>query len=180
MMLAESLRYLLSIHNGKVPVDQLSQLFQQAFKHLPVIMEDAKIQEWISNNNILSMASQVVHLNNNKWLVWAPGAYQYPTRTVSARPTYSHPPPLRVVSTDKVVTSSPAITNDDTHILHGNQSISSSSNTDVVRQTVSSSPLHGKRLPGSMKKNIAIKFPSASVTKAKDIPVLLNESSNEM
>jgi len=144
-------------------------------------MEDAKIQEWISHNNILSVASQVVHLNNNKWLVWAPGAYQYPSRTVIAS-LFNHPPPhpLMALSTNKVVTSSSsAATDDNIHILHGNQSISSSSYTDGVRLTAKS-PLHGKRLPGGMKKNMAIKFPSASMMKTKeDIPPLLNESSNE-
>ena len=80
-MLAESLRHLLSVNNGKLQLTQLPQLFRQAFGHLPVVVEDAKIQDWISgssNSSILSNASQVVHLNNNQWLVWVPGAYRHP------------------------------------------------------------------------------------------------------
>lgn len=169
-MLAESLRHLLSIHNGKIQLVQLPQLFNQAFSHLSVIMEDTKIQEWISGNgSILSNASQVVHLNNNQWLVWAPGAYSYPTRTISMRPMYSLSPSVMNVPTG-ISSVATAVTNDNAHILHGHENIRSCSGTGLT--TVSP----GKKVTtgGTKKKNMAIKFPSASTLKAKeDIPPLI-------
>lgn len=173
-MLTESLRHLLSVHNGKLELDQLPQLFHQAFGHLPDMVEDSKIQEWMSGTNILSVASQVVHLNNNRWLVWAPGAYQYPLRTttVSARLMYNHPPSVMLPT--NTVSSFVSVTNENSHILHGYGSISSSSSVGTV-----TSPSQSKRVPGSMKKNMAIKFPSPSIIKAKEVIPPLVESSND-
>ena len=179
-MLAESLRHLLSVYKGKLQLTQLPQLFHQAFGHLPVIMEDAKIQEWISaNGNILSNASQVVHLNNNQWLVWAPGAYPYPSRTISTRHVYSHPPPIVTVPD---VTTTAGATNSNTHILHGHQHISSYSIADDgTRMATAVSPTPKKVTGGAKKKNMAIKFPSASMIKTKeDIPPLIEFSNDEL
>lgn len=178
-MLAESLRHLLSINNGKVQLDQLPELFRQTFGHLPIIMDDTKIQEWIASNNILSVASQVVHLNNNRWLVWAPGAYQYPARGI--RQAYSSSP-LMVGPSQQVTTV--FTINDNPHILHGHASISSGSisGTDSTRLTASSPPSPAKRLSsgGTKRKNMAIKFPSASMIKKKeDIPPLIESSNDE-
>lgn len=158
-MLTELLRHLLTINSGKIRLDQLPQLFQQTFGHLPVIMEDVKIKDYIGGSNILSVASQVVHLNNNQWLVWAPGAYRYPTRTVAMRHVYSHPPSM--MAPVPTTSSAAAVTNDNnTHILHGNDSIS---NSKTVDRSVVVSPSHGKKGSGGVKKNMAIKFPSASI-----------------
>lgn len=173
-MLTESLRHLLSTNMGKILLDKLAQLFHQTFGHLAVVIEDTKIQEWIRSGNILSVASQVVHLNNNKWLVWAPGAYQYPRRRTITRPLQDHV--MMTGPTATVTTwSFPAATDDNLHILHGHNSISSSSVANSNRPTTSLSASHGKRISSGMKKNMAIKFPSAATTvKAKeDIPPLV-------
>ena len=176
-MLTELLRHLLTIHNGKIQLDQLPQLFTQTFGHL-AITEDSKIKEWISGNNILSVASQVVHLNNNQWLVWAPGAYPYPTRTGRDRDMHSHVPLVMAVPT---ASSSAMVTNDNSHILHGHGSIGNISSTDSTRSSVLS-PSHGRKTPGGgSKKNMAIKFPSASMNKPReDIPPLLESSNDEL
>ena len=181
-MLAEALRHLLKLHNGKVQVDELPQLFQQVFGHLPIIMEDVKIHEWISGSGtILSNACQVVHLNNNQWLVWAPGAYNYPTRTIATIPVYTQPGLSAIPSTAAIGTTtlSPAgITNDNSHILNEHNSISSCS---VIDRPIVVSPSPGKKMAsGTKKKNIAIKFPSASTMKVKeeDIPPLIDFSSD--
>ena len=173
-MLTESLRHLLTINNGKIQLDQLPQLFNQAFSHLPIIMEDTKLREWIGGNNILSVASQVVHLNNNQWLVWAPGAYPYPRSIVSDRDMYSYVPLVMAVPT---VSSSAVVTHDNSHILHGHGSIGNIS-TDSTRPTVLS-PSHGRKTSGgTKKKNMAIKFPSAKPQ--EDIPPLLESSNDEL
>ena len=184
-MLAESLRHLLSVNNGKLQLTELPQLFRQAFGHLPVIMEDAKIQDWISgssSSNILSNASQVVHLNNNQWLVWAPGAYQYPTRIISMRHVYSHPPSIMTVPGVAMTTTSTGASNDNAHILHEHDRISSSSNVDGARPTAAVLPPNSKKVAGgAKKKNMAIKFPSASMIKEKeDIPPLIDFSNDEL
>lgn len=177
-MLIESLRHLLTVHKGKIQLDRLPQLFQQTFGHLAVT-EDGKIKEWISSSNILSVASQVVHLNNNQWLVWAPGAYPYPTRSVCDRDMHSHVPLVMVVPT---ALSFAAVTNDNSHILHGHGPIGNVSSTDSTRLTTVLSPSHGRKTPGgSSKKNMAIKFPSFSVNKPhEDIPPLLESSNDEL
>lgn len=184
-MLAESLRHLLSVNNGKLQLTQLPQLFRQAFGHLPVVMEDTKIQDWISsssNNSILSNASQVVHLNNNQWLVWAPGAYRYPSRTIGKRHLYSCPPSTMTLPGVTVTTTSSRASNDNAHILHGHEHISSSSNVDGSRLTAAVLPSNGKKVAGgAKKKNMAIKFPSASMIMAKeDIPALIESSNDEL
>ena len=186
-MLAEALRHLLKTHDGKVQVDELPQLFQQEFGHLSIIKEDAKIHEWISGSGtILSNACQVVHLNNNQWLVWAPGAYNYPSRTIATMPVYSQPGLMAVPSTaasGSTILSPAGITNDNSHILNEHNSISSCS---VIDRPIEVSPPPGKKVAsGTKKKNMAIKFPSASTMKAKedvvkeeDIPPLIDFSSD--
>jgi len=151
-LFTESLRHLLTLYDGKLQLDQLPNLFRQTFGQQGLIAEDSKIQEWLSKGNVLSVASQVVHLNNNQWIVWAPGAYKYPRRH-------------NIQSADKgrlagshIGTLSPVVSNH-SHILHGNQVV-----TDSSKLPATLSPSPGKKA-GSGRMKMAIKFPSP---RAKD------------
>ena len=81
-----------------------------------------------------------------------------------------------------VTTTTAGATNDNAHILHGHDHISGSSNADGTGLTAAVSPSNGKKVAGgAKKKNMAIKFPSASMIKAKeDIPPLIESSNDEL
>ena len=78
-------------------------------------------------------------------------------------------------------TTSYGASNDNAHILHGHEHITSSSNVDGTRPTAVL-PSNGKKVAGgAKKKNMAIKFPSASMIMAKeDIPALIESSNDEL
>jgi len=169
-LFTESLRHLLTIHGGKLQMDELPNLFEKTFGKMGMIADDNKIREWLTKGNILSVASQVVHLNNNKWIVWAPGAYKYPRR-YNLR-SMSQTVPDKSLAGRHVATIPSAVDNH-SHILHGNTVFTDSSNSSNLPTTSSPSP--GKKTSGRMK--MAIKFPSP---RAKDdVPPALVNSDEE-
>lgn len=173
-MFTESLRHLLTLYDGKLQLDQLPNLFKQTFGQQGLIAEDTKIQELLAKGNILSVASQVVHLNNNQWIVWAPGAYKYPRRH-NIQCVSQHLPAADKgrLAGSHIVTSLSAVS-DYSHILHGNQVKNDSSSGSKLPPTLSPSP--GKKSGGGRMK-MAIKFPSP---RAKDdLPPALIDSDEE-
>ena len=173
-MFTESLRHLLTLYDGKLQLDQLPDLFKQSFGQQGLIAEDTKIQEWLTKGSVLSVASQVVHLNNNQWIVWAPGAYKYPRRHNIQTISQHLPVSDKGRFAGSHVVTLPSAVNDYSHILHGNQVTMDSSSSSKLPITLSPSP--GKKA-GSGRMKMAIKFPSP---RAKDdLPPALIDSDEE-
>ncbi len=76
---AEQLRYLLTCHNGRIPLEHLESYFTHEFgktKNLDV-----------SKKSLLQQAPHVVNLSGLKWVIWAPTAHPYPARGSKTSPT---------------------------------------------------------------------------------------------
>jgi len=74
-LLAEQLRCLLTVHNGRLPIDNLKEIYAAEFGV-------AQISELsgLLDKNLLQLAPHVVNLAGHKWVVWAPTGRPYPPR----------------------------------------------------------------------------------------------------
>ena len=74
----EQLRYLLTIHDGCLPMEQVESAYTSTFG----IQAHINIADLLERNKIIRVAPHVVNVTgNNKWLVWAPTGRPYPNRS---------------------------------------------------------------------------------------------------
>ena len=75
-MFAEQIRHLLTVHTGRVPLNQLKELY---FKEFGVRLETVRPSKSLYSK-ILSFASHVARITGNKWLIWATPNSKNPPR----------------------------------------------------------------------------------------------------
>ncbi len=68
---AEQLRYLLTRHNGRIPLCNLESIY---------VSEFGKPKDFDISRKVLRLAPHVVNLAGQKWAIWAPAAHSYPPR----------------------------------------------------------------------------------------------------
>ena len=103
-MFAERLRFLLTLNDGRLPLDSLQGLYISAFGGPPL---DTHGKDWL-NTKLIHYAPHVVNITGHKWVVWAPAGRPYPTRKkseksgdkVSASSSSLSPGSPQVVSTE--------------------------------------------------------------------------------
>ena len=74
-LLAEQLRHLLTIHNGRLPLANLKEIYVAEFG----TPKDSKLAGML-DKNLLQIAPHTVNLTGHKWVVWAPTGQPYPPR----------------------------------------------------------------------------------------------------
>ena len=74
-LLAEQLRHLLTIHNGRLPLANLKEIYVAEFG----TPKDSKLAGMLDKNP-LQIAPHTVNLTGHKWVVWAPTGRPYPPR----------------------------------------------------------------------------------------------------
>ena len=76
-LLVEQLRYLLTVHDGRLPTDQVESIYTSTFG----IQSHINIAGLLERNKLIRVAPHVVNvIGNNKWLVWSPTGRPYPNR----------------------------------------------------------------------------------------------------
>ena len=74
-LLAEQLRHLLTIHDGRLPLANLKEIYVAEFG----TPKDSKLAGML-DKNLLQIAPHTVNLTGHKWVVWAPTGRPYPPR----------------------------------------------------------------------------------------------------
>ena len=74
-LLAEQLRHLLTIHDGRLPLTNLKEIYVAEFG----APKDSKLANML-DKNLLQIAPHTVNLTGHKWVVWAPTGRPYPPR----------------------------------------------------------------------------------------------------
>ena len=74
-LLAEQLRHLLTIHNGRLPLANIKEIYVAEFG----TPKDSKLAGMLDKNP-LQIAPHTVNLTGHKWVVWAPTGRPYPPR----------------------------------------------------------------------------------------------------
>ena len=74
-LLAEQLRCLLTVHNGRLPIDNLKEIYAAEFG----VAQNSELSGLLEKS-LLQLAPHVVNLAGQKWVVWAPTGRPYPSR----------------------------------------------------------------------------------------------------
>ena len=73
-LLTEQLRHLLTLNNGRIPLDQLHSLYQGEFGPLSC----REVTKYMRRNRVPYFSFHVVNMSSLKWGVWAPLGYPVP------------------------------------------------------------------------------------------------------